>query len=56
LELRALVSAKSAGDVFDLRCMVREKLIDFLQREVPNALPRRRQEVVTSGGNAPESA
>jgi len=56
LELRALVSAKSAGDVFDLRCLVREKLIDFLQREIPNALPRRRQEVVASGGNATGSA
>jgi len=48
LELRALVSAKSSGDAFDLRCDVREKLIDFLHREIPNALPRRRQEVVTA--------
>jgi len=30
-----------------LRCEVREKLIEFLQREYPSALPRRRYETVT---------
>jgi len=44
IELRALVSANSASSVWDLRCEVREKLIDFLQREYPSALPRRRYE------------
>jgi small-conductance mechanosensitive channel len=44
IELRALVSARTSGATWDLRCEVREKLIDFLQREYPNALPRRRQE------------
>jgi small-conductance mechanosensitive channel len=42
VQLRALVSANSASAVWDLRCEVREKLIDFLQREYPSALPRRR--------------
>src|SRR5262249_11067598 len=46
IELRVVVSARSSGDTFDLRCEIREKLIDFLQRELPGALPRRRQEVV----------
>src|SRR5579884_414943 len=46
IELRALVSANSSSEIADLRCEVREKLIDFLQREHPNALPRRRNEVV----------
>ncbi len=46
IELRVLASARSHGDAFDLRCEVREKLIDFLQREHPTALPRTRQEVV----------
>ena len=32
----------------DLRCEVREKLIDYLQRECPTALPRRRYEAVES--------
>jgi len=43
MELRLLMSARSSGQAFDLRCEVREKLIDFLQREHPEALPRSRQ-------------
>ncbi|MDE1972315.1 MAG: mechanosensitive ion channel family protein [Hyphomicrobiales bacterium] len=46
IELRALVSANSASAVWDLRCEVRENLIDFLQREHPYALPRRRYEAL----------
>ena len=46
IELRALVSARSAPASWDLRCEVREKLIAFLQAEYPNALPRGRQETV----------
>lgn len=43
MELRCLMSARSGGLVFDLRCEVREKLIDFLQKEYPQALPHSRQ-------------
>jgi len=46
IEVRVLASANSGGDAFDLRCELREKLIDFLKREYPQALPRRRQELV----------
>jgi len=46
LELRILVSAKSATAAFELRCEVREKMIEFLRTELPHALPRTRQEVV----------
>ena len=46
IELRALVSAANSPAAWDLRCEVREKLIDFLQREYPGALPRRREDVV----------
>lgn len=49
IELRALVSADNAGAVSDLRADVREKLIDFLQREYPHALPRRRNEISDAG-------
>lgn len=42
MEVRILVSAGSAGQAFDLRCVVREKLVAFLQREHPRALPRLR--------------
>jgi hypothetical protein len=44
IELRALASARSAADAFDLRCDIREQLIAFLQKEHPNALPRARAE------------
>ncbi len=40
IEVRALMSARDAGQAFELRCEVREKLIDFLQRNYPHSLPR----------------
>jgi small-conductance mechanosensitive channel len=49
MELRCLMSASSAGNAFSLRCEVREKLIDFLQKEHPEALPRQRSEVAVAG-------
>jgi small-conductance mechanosensitive channel len=45
MEVRILASAGNAGAVFDLRCEIREKLIDFLQREHPEVLPRQRTEL-----------
>lgn len=45
LEIRFLMSAASAMATFDLRCYVREKMLDYLQREHPAALPKRRSEV-----------
>jgi len=44
--VRILVSAGTAGQAWNLRCEVREKIIAFLQREHPEALPRRRFERV----------
>ncbi len=44
IELRALVSAASSSDAWDLRCLVREKLLDFLQRNYPESLPKVRVE------------
>ncbi|MEQ8769547.1 MAG: mechanosensitive ion channel family protein [Phycisphaerales bacterium] len=41
--IRALVSAEDASKAWDLRCDVRERLIDFLQREHPGCLPRTRE-------------
>ena len=45
VELRALVSARNAPQTWDLRCEVREKLIAFLQHELPQALPTARLEL-----------
>ncbi|MCI2239237.1 mechanosensitive ion channel family protein [Paenibacillus sp. TRM 82003] len=44
---RVLVSANSGGQLFDLRCAVREELVGWLQREHPQALPRVRVETGT---------
>ena len=46
LEIRVLVSAMDSGKAWDLRCEVREKLIDFIRNEYPGALPRRRTEAL----------
>jgi small-conductance mechanosensitive channel len=40
IELRGLVSARNAGETFDLRCEVREKLIAFMREEFSDLLPR----------------
>jgi small-conductance mechanosensitive channel len=45
LELRALVSAKDGGRAWNLRCEVREKLVEFLAQNYPETLPRIRAEV-----------
>ena len=45
LELRALVSAADASQAWNLRCEVREKLIEFLQANYPEALPKMRAEL-----------
>jgi len=42
LEVRCLISARSAPKAFDLRCEVREKMMAFLRDEVPEALARQR--------------
>lgn len=42
VELRALMSAPDSPQAWNLRCHVREKLVEFLQREYPQHLPRTR--------------
>ena len=44
VRVRALASATDAPTLFDLRCYVREELVDWLQRTQPHALPRARFE------------
>jgi len=39
IELRALVSAENSSNAWELRCLVREKLISFLQQNYPESLP-----------------
>ncbi|MEN0021112.1 MAG: mechanosensitive ion channel domain-containing protein, partial [Planctomycetota bacterium] len=40
VELRALVSAADSPTAWDLRCEIREALIDFIRDKYPHALPR----------------
>ncbi len=42
MQLRVLCTAASSSLAFDLRCKVREGIIDFMQREHPTSLPRLR--------------
>lgn len=45
IQVRLLVSARNSGDLFDLRCAVRECMLAFLEREHPAALPRLRADL-----------
>jgi small-conductance mechanosensitive channel len=42
LEIRALMSSPTSPQAWDLRVYVREKLVEFIQREYPQCLPRTR--------------
>lgn len=44
MQLRALMDVRNSSDAWDLRCLVREKLITFMQRNYPASLPRSRGE------------
>ena len=44
VELRALMSAADASTAWSLRCQVREKMVDFIQKNYPDALPKLRTE------------
>lgn len=45
MELRALMSAPDSSRAWELRCLVREKLIAFLQKSYPHSLPRIRAQL-----------
>jgi small-conductance mechanosensitive channel len=44
VRVRALVSAKDAPTLWDLRCMVRERLVNWVQTHEPDSRPRIRAE------------
>ena len=50
VQVRVLISSADASTAFDLRVLVREQLIAFIQKELPDALPRTRL------GEAPPNA
>ncbi|HEX13403.1 MAG TPA: mechanosensitive ion channel [Desulfurella acetivorans] len=40
MQVRALVSAKNSSDLWNLRCLVREKLIEYIKNKAPQSLPK----------------
>ncbi|MBU1030138.1 MAG: mechanosensitive ion channel domain-containing protein [Nanoarchaeota archaeon] len=45
MKIRALMSAKDSSEAWDLRCYVREKMINFMQEKYPDKLPKIRAEI-----------
>jgi small-conductance mechanosensitive channel len=48
MEIRCLMSARNSSEQFDLRCIVREGMIEFIQKNYPDAFPRTRFSAVPS--------
>ena len=55
-QVRLLVSARNSGDLFDLRCAARERMIDFLNARHPQSLPRLRMDLTRSAPDAAPDA
>jgi small-conductance mechanosensitive channel len=53
MQVRALMSARNGPAAFDLRCLVREKLIQFLQEQHPASLPTARELQLAAHQNLP---
>ncbi|HSL36521.1 MAG TPA: mechanosensitive ion channel domain-containing protein, partial [Arthrobacter sp.] len=59
VRVRILVSAADSATLFDLRCLIREELVLFLQQEHPTALPHVRLEslgAASLGAGTPSAA
>lgn len=50
VRVRILVSAADSAALFDLRCLVRETMVTFLQQGYPQALPHQRWEHASDAG------
>ena len=48
MELRCLVSSRNASENFDLRCLVREQMTAWIQKNHPTALPTVRLAAVSA--------
>ncbi len=54
IQVRLLVSARNSGELFDLRCAVRERMIEYLACAHPDALPRLRVDMARAAGGQGE--
>jgi small-conductance mechanosensitive channel len=48
MEIRCLLSARNAGEQFDLRCIIREQMVEFIQANYPDAFPRTRFSAIST--------
>ncbi|WOI54333.1 mechanosensitive ion channel family protein [Parvularcula sp. LCG005] len=55
IQIRALASARTSPEAWDLRCFIREEMISWLQHDHPGALPRIRAEGTIDRGKAEET-
>jgi small-conductance mechanosensitive channel len=56
VQVRAVVSAADGSKVWDLRCDVREHLVEWVRRTYPDALPRMRAEITGAADPPPVPA
>ena len=56
IEVRFLMTAKDSPTLFDLRCDIREALIQWLADEMPHAIARTRVDTTLRGEDAPAAA
>ncbi|WP_233563648.1 mechanosensitive ion channel family protein [Cryobacterium tepidiphilum] len=56
VHVRILVSAVDAPTLFDLRCLVREEMVTWLQQKQPAGLPRRRVQLLGAEAASDERA
>jgi small-conductance mechanosensitive channel len=52
VQLRVLMTAPDASTAWDLRCEVRERLLEYLQLRHPHSLPRRRVQLASGPDSA----
>ena len=53
VRVRILVTAQDAPTLFDLRCLVREAMVTWVQRTLPDAVPVQRVRMTDAAGAAP---
>lgn len=51
IEVRALMTAKDASAAFDLRCDIRESMLAFIRRQMPEAIVRYRGDLALPAGD-----
>ena len=51
MQIRCLGSSGNASDLFDLRCIIRERMIAFIQQNYPDAFPRTRFAEIGQNGS-----